>query len=352
MGRESNYPQLVIVVMQLIKMMVEAQLVQITIVQLTASTHFNISLTTDNFPVWRKHVYSTLIGLDLVHFITGTKQTPAEFLDAEATKPNPEYYPCFRQDQIILAALLGSRSPTIQPMIASAATARDAWERLVTSYANPSRSRVISLKSKLASNPRGTRNITEYLRGMKSIADELALVQHPVNDEDLMVHILCQLGDNYKTVAQSLRILDSKLTFPELFEKLVDFERELHQTTVASPFMATANFTQRHTRNGSSSTPDRRDVQSKFNNRPFRNQWRPDITNELENLECKTIILVGDSSPFNDEALHMTAKLGRNCSALIEELNSIEDCIRMEMRENYREEMGKRRITNFDIIFL
>lgn len=119
----------------------------ITVIQFTASTHFNITLTSDNFPVWRKHVYSTLIGLDLVHFITGTKKTLAEFLDNEVTKSNPDYYPWYRQDQIILAGLLGSCSPTIKPMIASADTAREAWERLVTSYANSSRSRIISLKS-------------------------------------------------------------------------------------------------------------------------------------------------------------------------------------------------------------
>ncbi|GJX20824.1 putative RNA-directed DNA polymerase [Tanacetum coccineum] len=245
----------------------------ITVIQLTASTHFNITLTTDNFPVWRKHVHSTLIGLDLVHFITGTKETPAKFLGNDPTKPNPDYYPWFRQDQIILAGLLGSCSPTIQPMIASADTAREAWERLVTSYANSSRSRVISLKSKLAYNPKGTRTVTEYLRDMKSIADELALVQNLVKDEDLMVHILCQLGDEFKNVAQSLRLLDSKITFPELFEKLVDFERELQQTTVNPPLMATANFTQKQSRNNTRSAPDRRNMQSNSNPRPSRNQW-------------------------------------------------------------------------------
>ncbi|KAI3701415.1 hypothetical protein L6452_26465 [Arctium lappa] len=45
---------------------------------------------------------------------------------------------------------------------------------------------------------------------------------------------------------------------------------------------------------------------------------RPDITEELKNLECRTIIFVGDSSPFHTEALHMTAKLGRKCCALVE----------------------------------
>ncbi|KAK1407784.1 hypothetical protein QVD17_39411 [Tagetes erecta] len=45
---------------------------------------------------------------------------------------------------------------------------------------------------------------------------------------------------------------------------------------------------------------------------------RHDMSKELESLECKTIIFVGDRSPFHDEALHMKAKLGENCSALVE----------------------------------
>ncbi|KAI3805672.1 hypothetical protein L1987_28252 [Smallanthus sonchifolius] len=45
---------------------------------------------------------------------------------------------------------------------------------------------------------------------------------------------------------------------------------------------------------------------------------RPDITKELETLECKTIIFVGNNSPFHGEALHMSTKLGKNCSTLVE----------------------------------
>lgn len=116
--------------------------------------------------------------------------------------------------------------------------------------------------------------MTEYLRDMKSIADELALVQQPVTDEDLMVHVLCQLGDDYKNIAAALRFLDTKIMFPLLFEKLVDFERELNNTTTSSPtLMATANYTQRQARSGFRPAPDRRNNQGNFNNKTPRNQW-------------------------------------------------------------------------------
>ncbi|XP_019192288.1 PREDICTED: pollen-specific protein SF21-like [Ipomoea nil] len=45
---------------------------------------------------------------------------------------------------------------------------------------------------------------------------------------------------------------------------------------------------------------------------------RPDITEGLKTLQCRTLIFVGDSSPFHSEALHMTAKLDRRYSALVE----------------------------------
>ncbi|KAL5161755.1 Protein NDL1 [Glycine soja] len=45
---------------------------------------------------------------------------------------------------------------------------------------------------------------------------------------------------------------------------------------------------------------------------------RPDITEGLKRLKCRTLIFVGDSSPFHSEALHMTSKLDRRYTALVE----------------------------------
>lgn len=45
---------------------------------------------------------------------------------------------------------------------------------------------------------------------------------------------------------------------------------------------------------------------------------RPDITEGLKRLQCRTLIFVGDNSPFHSESLHMTAKLDRRYSALVE----------------------------------
>lgn len=119
------------------------------IIQLSAPTNFPIRLTDANFQVWRHQVHSTIIGLGLLGYIDGIVKEPTKVLDTALTTANPAHTDWLRQDQIILAALLGSCAETIQLTISSATTAADAWSRLTASYASSSKGRIISLKAKL-----------------------------------------------------------------------------------------------------------------------------------------------------------------------------------------------------------
>ncbi|KAI4351332.1 hypothetical protein L6164_005707 [Bauhinia variegata] len=217
-----------------------------SIVHLNAPTHLPIKLTSLNFLVWRKQLQSTLIGHNLLHHLDDSRIVPAPLQSDKDNAPNPEYL-WYRQDQILLSAILGSCSETIQPLISSANTAREAWDRLTLSYANSSRSRIISLKSKLAQNSQGTKSIAEFLTEMRSIADELALAQHPMAEDDLIVHILTQLGNEYSPLVAAIKVRDSPISYSELFDKLTDFERTLHdKESAAQPALATVHATQKH----------------------------------------------------------------------------------------------------------
>lgn len=250
------------------------------IVEVTAHTHFPIKLTASNFPVWRKQVIATLIGLGLDSYVDGSIEPPPKFLPADVTKPNPAYLPWFRQDQILLDALLGSCSDTIQPIVSSAETSRQAFKRLTDSYASTSRSRIISLKSRLANNLKGARPVAEFLHEMKTIADELALAQSPV-DEDLIVHILGKLGDDYTHVSAALKIRDTPITFPDLFDKLVDHERSL-KTVQSAPLITTVNNTQKQSNRYTSRSGNSNQNSNRFNNsgsRPSRFHNQPNGNN-------------------------------------------------------------------------
>ncbi|GJR35451.1 retrovirus-related pol polyprotein from transposon TNT 1-94 [Tanacetum coccineum] len=147
--------------------------------------------------------HSTLTGLDLLQYIDGTLAIPSQFSDNERKTINPAYTRWYRQDQTLLSVILDM----IQPIISSASSSKEAWERLLHSYANASRSSIISLISKLAKNPKGNKlSVAEFLNEMRSIADELALIQNPICEEDLVVHIITQLGDEFNSLVAAIKV--------------------------------------------------------------------------------------------------------------------------------------------------
>ncbi|GJX50554.1 putative RNA-directed DNA polymerase [Tanacetum coccineum] len=191
--------------------------------------NFPIKLTSSNFPVWRKQIQSTLIGLDLLQYIDGTLAIPSQFSDNERKTINPAYTRWYRQDQTLLSAIRGSCSDMIQPIISSASSSKEAWERLLHSYANASRSRIISLKSKLAKNPKGNKSVAEFL------------------NENV-------LGDEFNSLVAAIKVRESPITYSDLFDKLTDFERMLKEKDSTSlPIIPTVNVTQRQNSKGTQS---------------------------------------------------------------------------------------------------
>ena len=233
-------------------------------------------------------------------YITGAADPPAKtIIDKDTVKPNPEYTAWYRQDQVIFSAILDSCSDAIQPIIASASTAKEAWNHLNTSYTSTSRSRIISLKSKLAKNPRGIRPINKFFNEMRSISDELALAESPIHDDDLLVHILSQLGDEYNSIAAGIKILENPITFPELFDKLVDFKRALKESKpTTAPMIVTANYSQRQPhRNKNRSSSDHsnrgnRSLGSNMHNINKKNRFTRSRTNK-SHLFCQYYNILG-----------------------------------------------------------
>lgn len=82
--------------------------------------------------------------------------------------------------------------------------------------------------------------------GDVTIVDGLMLVQSPIHKEDILVHILNQLGDDYGMITVPLKVLEQPISYPELFHKLVGFERSLKETESSTmPLIVTASYSQR-----------------------------------------------------------------------------------------------------------
>ncbi|GJS13226.1 hypothetical protein Tco_0407698 [Tanacetum coccineum] len=144
-------------------------------------THFPIKLTSSNFPVWRKQIQSTLIGFDLLQYIDGTLAIPSQFSNNERKTINPAYTRWYRQDQTFLSAIRGSCSDMIQPIISSASSSKEAWERLLH-------------------------------------------------------------RDEFNSLVAAIKVRESPITYSDLFDKLTDFERMLKEKDSTSlPIIPTMN---------------------------------------------------------------------------------------------------------------
>ena len=96
-----------------------------------------------------------------------------------------------------MSAILASTSPSITPLIATAQTSHDAWTKLKNLNASQSRTRAMQLKEELTLTQRGTRSITEYLHAVKALANEIAIIDYPISDDDLTLYVLNGIGPDF-----------------------------------------------------------------------------------------------------------------------------------------------------------
>jgi hypothetical protein len=71
----------------------------------------------------------------------------------------------------------------------------------------------MQLKEDLTLIQKGNRSIQEYLHAVKALADEIALIDHPIFDDDLTLYILHGLGSDFKEIAAPIRARKKSLKF-------------------------------------------------------------------------------------------------------------------------------------------
>ncbi|KAL6334609.1 hypothetical protein AAG906_019244 [Vitis piasezkii] len=123
-------------------------------------------------------------------FIDGNRPCPPPILKVNGVDMiNPEYSLWICQDQPILNVI-------------------NARTTLATTYAKPSRGRVMQIKGQLANLYKGSQRVIEYMQQIKSRSDELAMMDAPINSEDLTIKILEEhFEENLKNCMRSSLIL-------------------------------------------------------------------------------------------------------------------------------------------------
>ncbi|KAE8674104.1 hypothetical protein F3Y22_tig00111769pilonHSYRG00400 [Hibiscus syriacus] len=181
----------------------------VAVIQIT-QTQLPLKLTNMNFPSWFHQIEALLIGLDLTDYITGDTPCPPKIID-----------------KLIVHAIGSSLSEFVLPMIARSATSMEALNKLIVVFSSKIKSRAIALKRLLTMLTQGNKLVAEFLQTTNTLADELALAQASILDDELVIHIFSGIIPKLNDIVTTLKARETTLTYEEVFDKLIDHENDL-----------------------------------------------------------------------------------------------------------------------------
>ncbi|KAH7847861.1 hypothetical protein Vadar_031024 [Vaccinium darrowii] len=209
------------------------------------SNFISVKLDSENYLLWRDQFMPFLECNDLFGYVDGSITSPEEKITDETTKKkivNPEYQVWVRTDKFVLSCIKASLSPSTSAHVLGLQTSRQVWVALETLFQQQSQARLDHLRDRLQNIKKGTSSAEEYVAEIKSIADKLAAINHPVSDSELVTRTLngLQHEPNYLPFVYAIENRERPPSFDDLRARLLVHEQrvnglQLNQSTGVAP---------------------------------------------------------------------------------------------------------------------
>lgn len=214
-------------------------------VQAAIST-ISVRLGRGNFMLWKGIAVPILAGANLHGHLDGTTPAPVKTLtqgtgDAAVTTDNPEYLRWWTQDQKVVGLLLSSMDEDIACQLVGCKTAQAVWTSVTTMFSAQSRANVRHIKRQLHSLRKEELSAAEYMHKMKALADVMAAAGSPIDDDDLIDYILIGLGSGYNSIAASLSVSSTDMSYSSFYSLVMSFEALQAQQSLAEGWSSSAN---------------------------------------------------------------------------------------------------------------
>lgn len=195
-----------------------------------------VKLNHDNYLLWKNMVLPVIKGNRLEGYITGSKPCPPEFIKPEKDESdegelveNPDFEDWMVRDQILLGWLYNSMEPDVASEVMGFETSKSLWDAVKDLFGVKTRSNIVYYKREFQKMQKGELKMSDYLKTMKKLADNLTLAGHLVPLEDLVSQVLAGLDSHeYNPVVCQLQEKET-VTWLELQGRLLSYERRLEQ---------------------------------------------------------------------------------------------------------------------------
>ncbi|KAJ3698372.1 hypothetical protein LUZ61_002077 [Rhynchospora tenuis] len=203
-------------------------------------------LNHENYLLWKSQILPVLRGYDLLGFVDGTRSAPSQTIAGanNILVSNPEFLQWQQQDQLILAWLLSSISPSILALVLNCETSAQVWQTLEQINTSQSLAKVLELKLTLQTAKKGSASCAQYLQYMQSIADRLRSVGDPISEHDLVAYTLQGLGSDFETFVTAISMRQGHTSMVELQSLLLAHEARAQASirAMASPAAHITSF--------------------------------------------------------------------------------------------------------------
>ncbi|KAL5563628.1 hypothetical protein UlMin_033375 [Ulmus minor] len=172
--------------------------------------YYSVKLNHENYLLWKSMVLPVIRGNRLEGFIKGTKECPPEFIikedfGFEEVHLNPDYENWIAQDQTLLGWLYNSINVEVASEVMGNESSEDLWKALETLFGVQTRSNIVFFKKEFRRMRKGGLKMSEYLKTMKKLADNLALAGQPIGIDDLVSQVLAGLDSlEYNSVVYQI----------------------------------------------------------------------------------------------------------------------------------------------------
>ncbi|KAL5713022.1 hypothetical protein ACHQM5_015139 [Ranunculus cassubicifolius] len=188
-----------------------------------------VKLTSENYILWQALWLPILRGYDLLKYVDNSQHPPPETIQIQVNglsvnTPNPEFQTWVQNDQLLLIWLNATISEPLLSYVVGFPTAQSLWNTIENRFATISRSHVLQLRTRLQMLRKGSLSISQYLQNIKSITDNLSAAGSPIEDGDLVFHILNGLPSDYNAFVTSVRIREPPITADSLHSLLLSEE--------------------------------------------------------------------------------------------------------------------------------
>ena len=128
--------------------------------------------------------------------------------------------------------MLSSMVDNVLIMVINFETSLELWEMLAGIFMSQSKARYLPLKMHIQSTKKRPLSISDYFNKMKKIADSLAIKGNPITLNELIMHLLTGLDENYESLVTNIltRLEKEKLTVEEVYSMMLSHETRLEMS--------------------------------------------------------------------------------------------------------------------------